>query len=90
MCALQLHVGWGGAGAAGQPLLRPFVLQLLQRAAEDKGVLLLPSAAPEGLGASLLLCPRQQPFKARAEHLAKIGVQVSGGGGVCVAGSQRW
>jgi hypothetical protein len=77
VCILQLYKGWGDRGAAQQPVLRPFVLQLLQRAAEDKSVLLIPSAAPEGLGASLLLCPRQQPFKGWAEHLAKIGVQAA-------------
>ena len=77
MCIVQLYKGWGGKGADQQPLLRPFVMQLLQRAAEDKGVLLMGSAAPEGLGASLLLCPRQQPFKAWAEHLAGVGVQAA-------------
>ena len=76
VAVLQLFKGWGEAGPEMQPLLRPFVLGLLCSAAEDKGAALLPSPAPGGLGASLLLAAKAQPFKARAEHLARIGVQV--------------
>lgn len=72
---LQLYKGWDDRSAAQQPLLRPFVLRFLQQATEDKGVAMLPSLAPQGLGMSLLLAAKQQPFRARAELLAKVGVQ---------------
>lgn len=79
VCLLQLHKGWGDAGAARQPLLRPWVLSLLQQAAGNKGAALLASAAPGApqLGASLVLCARQQPFLAWGKHLAALGVQSS-------------
>ena len=77
VCMVQLHKGWGDQAPGRQPLLRAYVLTLLQAAAADKGVLLLPSRAAGGLGASLLLCARQQPFRAWAEHLAGLGVQSS-------------
>lgn len=79
VCLLQLHKGWGDAGAARQPLLRPWVLPLLQQAAGHKGAALLASAAPGApqLGASLVLCARQQPFLAWGKHLAALGVQSS-------------
>ena len=74
MAILQLLCGWDNR-LDRQPLLRPLVLRLLQRAAEDKRAALLPAAAPGGLGASLLLAARCQPYKAWAEHLAGLGVQ---------------
>lgn len=79
VCLLQLHKGWGDAGPARQPLLRPWVLPLLQQAAGHKGATLLASAAPGApqLGASLVLCARQQPFLAWGKHLAAMGVQSS-------------
>lgn len=77
VCLLQLHKGWGEKSSSRQPLLRPWVLTLLQAAAEHKGVALLPSAAPEQLGASLVLCAWQQPFHAWGKCLASQGVQSS-------------
>lgn len=59
------------------PLLRPFVLRLLQRAAEDKGAVVLPSVVPGGGAASLVLAAKQAPFRAWAGHLARLGVQAS-------------
>jgi ABC-type Co2+ transport system permease subunit len=77
VCLLQLHKGWGDRSAAVQALLRPWVLALLQAAATHKGVVLLRSAAPQELGASLVLCARQQPFHAWGKHLASQGVQAA-------------
>lgn len=77
VCLLQLHKGWGDAGAALQPLLRPWVLALLREAAGAKGAVLLGSAAPENLGASVVLAARQQPWLAWGKHLAAQGVQSS-------------
>ncbi|KAL4436954.1 hypothetical protein ABPG75_004093 [Micractinium tetrahymenae] len=79
VCLLQLHKGWGNVGGARQPLLRPWVLPLLQQAAGHKGATLLASAAPGApqLGSSLVLCARQQPFLAWGRHLAAAGVQSS-------------
>ena len=61
------------------PLLRPFVLRLLQQAleAKKKGVVVLPSTAPGGGAASLVLAAKQQPFKAWGAKLAEIGVQAA-------------
>jgi hypothetical protein len=60
------------------PLLRPFVLRLLQRAIEaKKGVVVLPSTAPGGGAASLVIAAKQPPFKAWGMKLAEIGVQAA-------------
>jgi len=60
------------------PLLRPFVLRLLQRVLESKkGVVVLPSTAPGGGAASLVVATKQQPFKAWGARLAEIGVQAA-------------
>lgn len=79
VCLLQLLKGWGDtADGRQQPLLRPWVLTLLQEAAGHKGVALLPSAAPgeaRQLGETLVLAARQQPWQAWAKHLAGLGVQ---------------
>jgi hypothetical protein len=72
---LQLHKGWGDQSSGMQPLLRPWVLPLLQQAAEHRGAALLASAAAGQLGASLVLCSRQQPWLAWGKHLASQGVQ---------------
>ena len=77
VCLLQLHKGWGDRSSGLQALLRPWVLPLLQAAAEHKGVALLRSAAPQELGASLVLCARQQPFHAWGKCLASQGVQAA-------------
>ena len=81
ICLLQLLKGWGDTSdGRQQPLLRPWVLTLLQEAAGHKGVALLQSAAPgeaAQLGASLVLAARQQPWQAWARHLAGLGVQSS-------------
>ena len=79
VCLLQLRKGWGDAGGGRQPLLRPWVLTLLQQAAGHRGATLLASAAPgdPALGATLVLCARQQPFLAWGKRLAGLGVQSS-------------
>lgn len=77
VCLLQLRKGWGDTRAGLQPLLRPWALELLRAAAGHKGVALLGSAAPEGLGASLVLAARQQPWHAWGKRLAGEGVQSS-------------
>jgi hypothetical protein len=77
VCLVQLHKGWGDQGAGRQALLRPWVLALVQQAAAHKGAALLRSAAPEGLGASLVVCARQQPFHAWGKWLASQGVQAA-------------
>lgn len=77
VCLLQLHKGWGDTGAALQPLLRPWVLALLREAAGTKAASVLASAAPGGLGASVVLAARQQPWLAWGRHLAAQGVQSS-------------
>lgn len=81
ICLLQLLKGWGDTSdGRQQPLLRPWVLSLLQEAAGHKGVALLPSAAPgeaRQLGETLVLAARQQPWQAWAKHLAGLGVQSS-------------
>lgn len=77
VCLLQLHKGWGDRSAALQALLRPWVLALLRAAAGHKGAVLLRSCAPQELGASLVLCARQQPFHAWGKHLASQGVQAA-------------
>jgi len=60
------------------PLLRPFVLRLLQRVIENKkGVVVLQSTAPGGGAASLVVAAKQQPFKAWGARLAEIGVQAA-------------
>ena len=60
------------------PLLRPFVLRLLQKVIEaKKGVVVLPSTAPGGGAASLVVAAKQQPFKAWGTRLAEIGVQAA-------------
>lgn len=81
ICLLQLFKGWGDTSdGQQQPLLRPWVLTLLQEAAGHKGVALLQSAAPgeaAQLGATLVLAAKQQPWQAWAKHLAGLGVQSS-------------
>ncbi|KAG7671113.1 hypothetical protein KSW81_004537 [Nannochloris sp. 'desiccata'] len=60
------------------PLLRPFVLRVLQRVVENKKeVLVLPSTAPGGGAASLVVAAKQQPYKAWGARLAEIGVQAA-------------
>ena len=58
------------------PLLRPFVLRLLQRAITMKGVVVVPSSVP-GVASSLVVASKQQPFTSWAKHLAGIGVQAA-------------
>ncbi len=106
ICLLQLLKGWGDTSdGRQQPLLRPWVLTLLQEAAGHKGVALLPSAAPgdaRQLGETLVLAARQQPWQAWAKHLAGLGVQSSivadspfyklliGAAGITVAAGSRF
>jgi hypothetical protein len=59
------------------PLLRPYVLPLLQRVVACKGATVLPSSAAGGAATSLILCAKQAPYKAWASHLAQVGVQAS-------------
>lgn len=75
---VQLELPFVPGSRVPFPLLRPFVLRLLQRAVEAKGAVVFPSTAPGGAGAtSLVLAAKQQPFKAWGARLAEVGVQAA-------------
>lgn len=82
---VQLHVGWDAA--APQPLHNPLALAQLRRALADPEIVGFASAAPGGLGLTLVLAARAEPFRRWAAHLAGFGAQVCVRGGciyVCV------
>jgi len=60
-----------------QPLLRPFVLPLLSHLSKDKDIAFLPSSLPQGLGSTLILTSKKQPYKAWAQYLADTKVQAA-------------
>lgn len=89
---VQLDVGWeeevytttdNDSGNAAfhyldrQPLLRPFVLPLLSQLSKDKDITFLPSPLPQGLGSTLILTSKKQPYKAWAQYLADTKVQAA-------------
>lgn len=72
---VQLDVGFDPQTRL--PILRPFLLQTLQRALTAKGVVVYPSAVPGTSARSLILASKQEPFRSWAAHLAQLGVQAS-------------
>jgi len=77
VCLIQIDLPSTSESGRTLPLMRPFVLKLLQRAAQTKGALILASTLSGGLAASLVLASKKQPFKARGEYIAKMGIQAS-------------
>ena len=74
MCLLQtaLPIDIGGDRL---PLLRPFVMRALKKAAESKSILITSSTAPGAR--SLILGWKKNPYKAWSAYLAEVGVQAS-------------
>jgi hypothetical protein len=72
---VQLDVGFDPQTRL--PILRPFLLQALQRAATAKGVVVYPSAVAGTNAQSLIFASKQEPFRSWAAHLAQLGVQAS-------------
>ncbi|KAI8468784.1 MAG: hypothetical protein J3K34DRAFT_426216 [Monoraphidium minutum] len=70
---VQLHLSWDKG--APQPVHNPLALGALRRALADPDITGLASPAPGGLGLTLLLAARQEPFRAWAAHLAGFGAQ---------------
>jgi len=63
--------------AAPQPLHNPLALTLLRRALADPDIAAFVSKAPGGLGLTLILAARQEPFRQWGAHLAGFGAQAA-------------